>query len=106
MNARPKRIAAFVFSAVAVMADLFVNGAAAAQSYVGIDLYLLAPPPDYPVPNNSYAPTYAMGGQVVGASTNIPNPFGGDALLWNEPNGAVTVLSPSNLPHAGALATN
>src|SRR5438105_4917458 len=80
----------YLFVIITVLAARpFVGISAAVQTYVGVDLYTLAPPPGYPVPNNSYGPTYAMGGQVVGSSNEIPNFVGGDALLWNGPSGAV-----------------
>ena len=68
-----------------------------AQSYVGIDLYLIQSPSGDPVyfPNGSAE--VAAGGQVVGYPVNLSAPGGGgtpgDGMLWTPPAGKVVDLT-------------
>ena len=78
-------------AAVLVVQSLGFPVRTTAQSYVGIDLYLIQSPSGDPVyfPNGSGE--IAAAGQVVGYPVNLSAPGGGgspgDGLLWTPPAG-------------------
>jgi hypothetical protein len=91
-----------------VLGLAFVTETAVAQSYTGTDLYILATPRGFPDPTGLgfFSPSSAANRQVTGFSVLMANSAGGDALLWTNPSGAVTYLTPAGFDRAFTTATN
>ena len=93
-----------IFSTMEIIAViLFAADQATAQSYVGIDLYVLQSPPGTSFDFPTGFPSIAAGGQVVGHPIGGPVGGGGGgeaAFLWTPPSGVVVDLAP---PAGGAV---